>query len=81
MGFRRGKPLRDYNREMADYQRLTAIIERDADGYVALCPEYDIASQGNTIEAARANLIEAVTLFFECADEVEVRSRFRSEFA
>jgi predicted RNase H-like HicB family nuclease len=31
--------------------QLTAIIEREGDGYVALCPELDIASQGDTVEA------------------------------
>ncbi len=35
------------------------------DGYVSLCPELDIASQGNTIEEARDNLNEALELFFE----------------
>ena len=64
---------------MADYRRLTAIIARDGDGYVALCPEYDIASQGTTIEEARANLVEALTLFFECADSDEIRRRFQPE--
>lgn len=49
---------------MADVLRLTAILEREDDGYVALCPEYDVASQGSTVEEARANLIEALTLFF-----------------
>ncbi len=29
-------------------QSLTAIIERENDGYVSFCPELDIASQGNT---------------------------------
>jgi len=48
-------------------QRLTAIIEREDDGFVALCPELDIASQGASIEDARVNLIEALTLFFEAA--------------
>ena len=43
-----------------------------ADGYVASRPEYDAASEGNTIEEARANLIEALTLFFECADPAEL---------
>jgi hypothetical protein len=38
-----------------------AIIEREGDGYVALCPEFDIASQGDTLEGPRANLIEALT--------------------
>jgi predicted RNase H-like HicB family nuclease len=64
---------------MADVLRLTAILEREGDGYVALCPEYDVASEGATVEEARANLIEALTLFFECADTAEVERRFRSE--
>jgi predicted RNase H-like HicB family nuclease len=52
---------------MKSARRLTAIIEREDDGFVALCPERDITSEGASIEAARANLIEAVTLFFETA--------------
>ena len=55
--------------------RFTAIIEREDDGFVALCPELDIASQGDTLEEARAMLQEAVELFFECASEEEVRHR------
>jgi hypothetical protein len=31
-------------------RRLTAVIEREGDGFVALCPEVDVASQGDTIE-------------------------------
>jgi predicted RNase H-like HicB family nuclease len=64
---------------MADLRRLTAIIEREENGYSALCPEYDVASQGATIEAARDNLVEALSLFFECADDSEVERRFRPE--
>ena len=64
---------------MADLRRLTAIIERDETGYSALCPEYDIASQGATIEEARDNLVEALSLFFECADVSEVERRFHPE--
>ena len=59
--------------------RLTAIIEREDDGFVSLCPELDIASQGSSIEEARTNLIEALSLFFEAADESEVSSRFHRE--
>lgn len=57
-------------------RHLTAIVEREGDGYVALCPEVDVASQGDTVAAARANLTEALTLFFETAfpEEVERRS-------
>ena len=55
--------------------RLTAIIEREDDGFVSLCPELDIASQGSSIEEARANLVEALSLFFETADPSEVARR------
>lgn len=64
---------------MPDPLRMTAIIEREDDGFVALCPELDIASQGSTIEEARANLIEALTLFFETAAQSEVDRRLHSE--
>ncbi len=46
-------------------RQFTAIIEREHEGYVALCPELDVASQGDTIEEARANLREALELFLE----------------
>jgi predicted RNase H-like HicB family nuclease len=58
---------------------MTAIIEREDDGFVALCPELDIASQGSTIEEARANLVEALTLFFETASPQEIRQRLHSD--
>ena len=58
---------------------MTAIIEREDDGFVALCPELDIASQGSTIEEARANLVEALTLFFQTASPQEIGQRLHSE--
>jgi len=64
---------------MQQTRQLSCLIEREQDGYVSLCPELDIASQGDTIEEARANLIEAVELFFETADPSEVQARFTSE--
>ena len=60
-------------------KQLTAIIEREGDGYVSLCPELDIASQGETIEEARENLREALELFFETASVEEVQQRFHEE--
>lgn len=60
-------------------QKLTAIIERENNGYVALCPELDIASQGDSIEAARDNLTEALELFFETASAQEVKQRLHGE--
>jgi predicted RNase H-like HicB family nuclease len=60
-------------------RQFTAIIERDGDGFTSLCPQLDIASQGSTVEEARTNLIEALELFFEVADPVEIQDRLRSE--
>ena len=64
---------------MKKRQQFTAIIEREGDGYVSLCPELDIASQGNTVEEARKNLTEALELFFEHASESEIKERLRDE--
>ena len=64
---------------MEQVRRLTAVIERDGDAYLALCPELDIASQGATIEEARSNLVEALTLFFETARPAEIHQRLHSE--
>ena len=64
---------------MKHTRQLTAIIEREGDGYVAPCPELDIASQGDTVEEARDNLTEALTLFSETAAPAEVTSRLHTE--
>ena len=61
------------------YWAFTAIIQRENDGFVALCPEVDVASQGDTAKQARANLAEAVGLFLETAAPEEIASRLRSE--
>jgi predicted RNase H-like HicB family nuclease len=58
---------------------LTALIQREGDGFVALCPELDVASQGDTVEVARDNLREAVELFFECASPDEIERRMRDD--
>ena len=60
-------------------RQFTAIVEREGDGYVSLCPELDIASQGDTIEKARGNLQEALELFFETASPGEVQTRLHEE--
>lgn len=59
--------------------KLTAIIEREGDGYVSLCPEVDIASQGDTVEQARDNLREALEAFFEAASPEEIKERLHGE--
>ena len=59
--------------------QLTAVVESEDDGYVSLCPELDIASQGGTVEEATANLKEAVELFLECAPREELDRRYRAQ--
>ncbi|MEJ5225371.1 MAG: type II toxin-antitoxin system HicB family antitoxin [Anaerolineales bacterium] len=59
--------------------QLTAIIEREDDGFVATCPELDIVSQGDTVESARYNLLEAVEGFFEVASPSEIKRRLKRE--
>ena len=60
-------------------KQLTAIIGREDDVYVSLCPELDIASQGDSIEAARKNLKEALELFFVTASPKEIQQRLHEE--
>lgn len=60
-------------------RQFTAIIEREDDGYVATCPEFDIASEGDTVAEARSNLKEAVELFLETASNEEIDRRLAGE--
>lgn len=64
---------------MKQKQQFTAIIEKEGDLYVSLCPELDIASQGETVEEAKANLTEALELFFETASQTEIAERIYGE--
>ena len=64
---------------MRNVGHLTAVIEREGDGFVATCPELDVVSQGNTVEEARLNLVEAVEGFFEVASPSEIQRRWKTE--
>ena len=64
---------------MKQLKQLTCIIEREDNGYVSLCPQIDIASQGESVEEARKNLVKAIKLFFEMASPQEVLARVYSE--
>jgi predicted RNase H-like HicB family nuclease len=59
--------------------KSTVIIEHEGAGFVSLCPEIDIASQGDSVEQARDNLQEALELFFETASAKEVEQRLHGE--
>lgn len=58
---------------------LTAVIQKEDDGFVSFCPELDIASQGENVETAKANLKEAIELFYECASPSEIERRYVNE--
>jgi len=62
---------------MSKVLQLTPVIEREGDGYVATCQELDVVSQGNTIEEARLNLVEAVEGFLEVAPPSEIQRRLK----
>ena len=58
---------------------LTAVIEKEGNMYISLCPELDIASQGDTPDEAKSNLVEALELFYETASETEISRRLHNE--
>ena len=64
---------------MTDVPPFTVAVEREGDGYVAICPELDIVSQGNTVEEGRLHLVEAVEGFFEVASPSETQRRWKTE--
>ena len=64
---------------MKQIQTFTAIIEQEDDGFVALCPQLGIASQGDSIQEAKSNLSEAIELFLEVADPSEIPSRLHTK--
>ena len=58
---------------------FTAMLQREGDGYMAVCPELDVSSQGDTLEKACANLCEAVELLLKTASPEEIDRRLRCE--
>ena len=64
---------------MKSFQNFTAIIEKEDDTYVALCPELDVASQGATVEEAKNNLKEAIELLIENASKSELEFRLKKD--
>ena len=58
---------------------LTALVQREEGSWAALCPELDVASQGETIEQAKENLREAVELFLKSAGKSEIKQRLHKE--
>ncbi len=49
---------------------LNVIVKQEDKGYSVICPELNVASQGETFEEAIDNIKEAVELYIESAEEV-----------
>lgn len=49
---------------------FTGFLRKENKGYSAFCPEFEVASCGDTIEEAKKNLVEAVELYLESAKEL-----------
>jgi predicted RNase H-like HicB family nuclease len=61
---------------MRNKQSYSIIVARESDGFVSICPELDIASQGESREEAKNNLNVAIALFLETASALEIRKRY-----
>jgi predicted RNase H-like HicB family nuclease len=60
--------------------RLTAVIEKDSDGYYAYCPELKgCQNQGDTFEAAQANIQEAIGVYVETFSDIERQQLLQRE--
>lgn len=62
-------------------EQITVLIEREGDGYVSLCSELDIASQGKSVEEACNNLREAIEPFYEISSPKELETAMINEKA
>lgn len=60
--------------------RLTGFVHPDGDGFTAVCPELDVASQGSTEQEASEALQDAVGLLVETASRSEIDARYREGF-
>ena len=60
---------------------FSVVVFPEGKSYSAWCPELDVASQGDKLEEAIANLKEALELHLEClspAELQEIRKRQRA---
>lgn len=48
---------------------FTGVIVKQGKSFTSLCLELDVASQGDTIQAAKESLVEAAALYLESAIE------------
>jgi len=51
---------------------LNVIMKQEDKGYSVICPELNVASQGETFEESIANIKEALELYIESAEELGI---------
>lgn len=51
---------------------LTAVVKQEDEGYSVICPELNVASQGETFEEAISNIKEATELYIESAEQMGI---------
>lgn len=61
------------------YIIVSHVIKKENDQYVATCPEFDVSSFGKTVEEANENLKEAILLYLEGIEELEIRDQIFKE--
>jgi len=60
--------------------KVSIVIEKDAEGYYAYCPELDgCQTQGDTVEDVLTNIHEAIELYLETLTEEELRVLLSTE--
>ena len=58
---------------------FSVVVIPEAGSYSAWCPDLDVASQGNSVDKAIANLKEALELHLECLSPSELHEVRRSQ--
>lgn len=51
---------------------LNVLVKQEDKGYSVICPELNVASQGETFEESIDNIKEAVELYIESAEELGI---------
>lgn len=51
---------------------LSVIVKEEEKGYSVICPELNVASQGETFEEAISNIKEALELYIESAEQIGI---------
>lgn len=51
---------------------LNVVVKEEEKGYSVICPELNVASQGDTFEESITNIKEAIELYIESAEQLGI---------